>query len=198
MSNQAERDDVLLKLIAPQGGVVGGTPKILGTTLFVVPEASADADAIFAGCAKGHRLLPKKTGETWAVGDPLFWSASDAAFTTTPAAGLLRCGKCTEAAESDDTSGWVLFDGRNAKFASFKSTTASLTAAAGATQDLDVAIVGATAATIPQVSVAAYAGTGFPVIAKVVGGTDKITVTLANIHASAALNAVATLNVTID
>ena len=60
------------------------------------------------------------------------------------------------------------------------------------------AMPGATAASVPQVSLNTYAGAGFPQITKVVGGTDKVTVTILNSHVSANLTAAAVLNVTLD
>ena len=133
MSNQAQRDDNLLRLVAPAGGVVGGTPIRIGN-LFVIPESSVAAGEEFAGYRCAHRYLPKTTGQAWAVGDDLYWNASTSKFTNVAAADLLRCGRCTQAALTDDTSGWVLYDGLAAVsgFIAYEKATATAAPVYGA------------------------------------------------------------------
>lgn len=57
-----------LDLIAPAGGVVSGTPLLIGESILAVPVASKAATEIFAGQVEGVFLLPKLTADVMAAG----------------------------------------------------------------------------------------------------------------------------------
>lgn len=100
-----------LNLTAPTGGVTGGTPVKIGA-LLVIPSADADQTKTFAGHTTGVYTLPKKTGETWAEGDKLYWDNSAGTFTKTSATGLFPAGVAAEIqATSGATTGVVRLDG---------------------------------------------------------------------------------------
>jgi predicted RecA/RadA family phage recombinase len=61
-----------LELTAPAGGVVSGTPYLIGT-LLVVAEKSADAAAMFSALTKGAANVPKVPSEAWTEGLKIYW-----------------------------------------------------------------------------------------------------------------------------
>lgn len=99
-----------LTLTAPSGGVVSGAPVVIGS-IFGVPIASADEGELFALDRNGVHELAKTTGQSWAVGDKLYWNNTTKALTKTSAAGLYLVGSAAAVAGSADTVGLVALDG---------------------------------------------------------------------------------------
>lgn len=95
---------------APGGGVVGGTPVLIGT-LLVVPVASAAAAALFEGMAEGVFTLPKIAGVAWTEGALLYWDSATSAVGTVVSATTRRVGCAAAAALSADTTGQVRLHG---------------------------------------------------------------------------------------
>ena len=100
-----------MNFTAPSGGVTGGNAVKVGG-LVVVPAADVDETKTFAGHAEGVFTLDKKTGETWAEGDVLYFDNSTGEFTKTSATGLFKAGVAAEAVTTaGDTTGPVRLDG---------------------------------------------------------------------------------------
>lgn len=101
MKNFVQPGDTLT-LTAPSGGVVSGTPLLLGA-LFGVPVITAAAGETFTLAREGvYSGLPKATHATdqaWAVGDLLYWDDSAKKLTKT-ASGNTLVAIATAAAES--------------------------------------------------------------------------------------------------
>jgi predicted RecA/RadA family phage recombinase len=96
-----------LQLIAPAGGVVGGSPVKQGS-LIGIPVASAAENDQFTLSLKGaFSDLPKAAGEVWAVGDMVYWSTANSNFTKTVGANTFG-GYAYDAALSAAVVGSVL------------------------------------------------------------------------------------------
>lgn len=97
-----------ITLTVPAGGVVGGTPILIGTNLFGVPIAdNATVGDSFTMRVKGvYSDMPKAAGAAWAEGDPLYWDNTAKNFTKTSASNT-AVGVAVVAAASGDTVGTV-------------------------------------------------------------------------------------------
>lgn len=80
MKNYVQPGDTLT-LTAPSGGVVGGTPYLIGE-LFGVAAGDADEGAKFDLSRAGVFTMPKTTGTGWSEGDPLYWDNTTKKLTT--------------------------------------------------------------------------------------------------------------------
>ena len=98
-----------LTFTAPSGGVVSGTPYLIGS-LLVVATVTAAETLSFVGKATGVFILPKATGQAWAEGAKLYWDNSAKKMTTTSSGNTLA-GSVYIAALSADTTGYVRLDG---------------------------------------------------------------------------------------
>lgn len=87
MKNFIQNGDTLT-MTAPAGGVVGGALVVLGS-LFGVAAQSAPAGADFDLVTEGVFNLPKKTGETPAIGAKVYWETATSSVTTTPTGNTL-------------------------------------------------------------------------------------------------------------
>lgn len=86
MKNYVQHGDTLT-LTAPTGGVVAGSPYLIGAIFGVATETIPEGlpfDLRRFGVIK----LPKKSGEAWAEGDALYWD--NVAFALTKTAGALK------------------------------------------------------------------------------------------------------------
>ncbi|HXF83145.1 MAG TPA: DUF2190 family protein [bacterium] len=100
-----------LEFTAPAGGVIGGTPKLIGTIL-VIPVHDAAVGSKFRGVVSGQFSLPKNTGAGtgWVEGAKVFWDAGIGKVTGV-ATGNQLVGWGATAAADGDTIGRVRLDG---------------------------------------------------------------------------------------
>lgn len=131
--NLPQRDNTNLRLVAPAGGVTSGVPVAVGN-IVVLPQSTEDAGEIFTGLVRGYIKMAKKTGETWGLGDHLYFDPVAESLTKTDSGALLRVGKPTEAvAGASVVSAWVLFDGGAGAEAGLPGDITGVTAGAGLT-----------------------------------------------------------------
>ena len=97
-----------LTFTAPAGGVVSGTPYLIGSIL-VVAATSAAAGAQFEGMDEGVFTLPKATG-AWTEGAILYWD-NTAKNVTTVSTSNTKIGYAAAAQASGDTTGAVYLPG---------------------------------------------------------------------------------------
>lgn len=77
---------------APSGGVVSGTPVLIGN-LLVVPQDTVAQTLPFAGVVEGvFGSLPKTTSQVWAEGVILYWDNSTHKFSTAGSTGQYNIG----------------------------------------------------------------------------------------------------------
>lgn len=110
MKNYKQPGDVLT-LTAPSGGVVSGTPYLIGGQL-VVATHSADEGEDFAGKRSGvFSDLPKDTGAAWTQGELLYWDPGNDELTTAADIGNIPVGVAAEAALMAATTGTAFLHG---------------------------------------------------------------------------------------
>lgn len=104
MANNYVQHGKVLDLTAPAGGVVSGVPYLIGLFFGVALDTIAaglpfplDTEGVFSN-------LPKKTGEAWTEGAPLYWDDVNKYLTTT-AGALHRVAFAVKAAQAADTVG---------------------------------------------------------------------------------------------
>jgi predicted RecA/RadA family phage recombinase len=107
MANNFISDGRVLQLTVPSGGVVGGTPLLIGSILVVPVGTDATQNDLFAGISRGVLDLAKATGETWAEGDRVYWDNSAKKVTKT-AASNTPIGFAVQVQASGDTTGRLL------------------------------------------------------------------------------------------
>lgn len=95
---------------APTGGVVSGTPVLIGA-LLVVPVASAAQTEKFAGETLGVIEFTKVSAQAWTEGQVIFWDNTNKRFTSASATGLFPVGVAAEAAANPSALGKVRLDG---------------------------------------------------------------------------------------
>jgi predicted RecA/RadA family phage recombinase len=100
-----------IEFTAPGGGVVSGTPVLIGGIL-VVPGVTAAATVKFNGMIRGVFLLPKAPSQAWAEGALVYWDSGNARCTTAGPGNLL-VGFAVEAVGSGATltTGKVMLHG---------------------------------------------------------------------------------------
>lgn len=143
MKNWLQCGDTL-DLAAPSGGVVSGTPYLIGA-LFGIAGITADAGVTFPLAREGvFSGLPKATHATdqaWAVGDPLYWDDSAKKLTKTGTGNTLVAIATAAAASTAATGTAVLIPSVTARaFAAI----ASLTDNSGGTAGDTIAAIGGT------------------------------------------------------
>jgi predicted RecA/RadA family phage recombinase len=100
----------VMTLTAPAGGVVAGTPVLIGT-LFVVPATTVAAGLPFDGHAAGVHTLAKTASEGALVEhQPVYWDVANARFSIDHTVGL-PIGSMAAAALTADTSASVRLNG---------------------------------------------------------------------------------------
>jgi predicted RecA/RadA family phage recombinase len=104
-----EQPGDFVEFTAPSGGVVSGTPKMIGQIL-VIPTVTAAQGARFNGAIVGVYKVTKVGSQAWAEGAVVFWNGT--AFTTA-GAGNFQAGIATRAvgAGAGETTGYVRLDG---------------------------------------------------------------------------------------
>lgn len=104
MAKNYVQDGETLDLTAPAGGVVSGTPYLIGS-IFGVALDTIDAGNPFPLRVEGvFGNLPKKAAEAWTEGAPLYWDDVNKYLTTT-AGALKRVAYAVKAALAADTVG---------------------------------------------------------------------------------------------
>lgn len=96
-----------LQLIAPVDGVIGGSVVKQGSIIGIVVASAAEGQQYTLQIYGAFSDLPKTTGQAWAVGDMLYWDATNSLFTKTVGSNTFA-GYAYEAALSADTKGSVL------------------------------------------------------------------------------------------
>lgn len=99
----------VLALTAPSGGVVSGTPVLIGS-LVVVPLVTAAQTVAFSALVTGVATVPKATGTAWTEGAKLYWDVADTEFNTSSSGNTLA-GVAAAAADSADATGSIRLDG---------------------------------------------------------------------------------------
>jgi predicted RecA/RadA family phage recombinase len=94
-----------LTVPAPSPGVASGDPVLIGS-IFGVANGAAVTGADVEIDTVGVFTLPKATGASWAVGDPLYWDATAKNVTKTAGDNLV-IGAATAVAAGGDTVGNV-------------------------------------------------------------------------------------------
>lgn len=95
---------------APAGGVVSGTPALIGS-LLVIPTNTAAAGAQFEGVAEGVFTLPKIAGVAWTEGQLLYHDTAANNIGTVVSATTRRVGVAAAAAQAGDVTGQVRLNG---------------------------------------------------------------------------------------
>lgn len=108
MKNYVQPGEVL-ELTAPSGGVVSGTPVLIGA-LVVIPAVDAAQTVKFSAAVVGVYEVPKATGDAWLEGEKVYWDVADGNFNQSSSGNTL-VGVAARAAESADATGFVRFDG---------------------------------------------------------------------------------------
>lgn len=108
MKNYVQPGDVLT-LIAPSGGVVSGTPYLIGT-IFAIAAYSAAAGAEFEGKVCGVFDVPKVSAQAWTQGATIYWDDTAKLFTTVSTSNT-KVGVATLAAANPSSTGRVRLNG---------------------------------------------------------------------------------------
>lgn len=101
----------VLTLTSPTGGVVDGTPILIGG-LLVIPLVTAAATVSFTAGTVGVWTITKTASEVWTEGQAIFWDATNGKASNDPAVGFLPIGSAAAAAASADAGGAVRLTGQ--------------------------------------------------------------------------------------
>jgi predicted RecA/RadA family phage recombinase len=99
----------VLELTAPSGGVVSGTPYLIGTVL-VIALTTAAQTLPFRGKVTGVFYVVKNSAEAWTEGAKVYWDNTAKKFTTTSTSNTL-VGVAVAAAANPSSNGYVRLDG---------------------------------------------------------------------------------------
>jgi predicted RecA/RadA family phage recombinase len=100
------QEGCVLEFAAPTGGVVSGTPLLIGS-LVVIPLVTAAQTIRFNAAEAGVFTVPKATGAAWTEGQILYFDSTAGNFATAQSATARRAGVAIVAAASGDTTGIV-------------------------------------------------------------------------------------------
>lgn len=110
MRNFVQPGDVLT-FTAPGGGVVSGTPVLIGSLLVVATVTAAAGDS-FAGLTQGVVTGTKPGSQAWTEGAKIYWDNGAGKFTTTSGGNtLVGVAVVAVGAGADETTGTVRLDG---------------------------------------------------------------------------------------
>lgn len=104
-TNSVEHGQVQ-EFTAPTGGVVSGTPVLIGS-LVVIPLVTAAQTVRFNAALVGTWTVPKASGVAWTEGQVLYWDSTAGNFATAQSATARRAGSAMVAAASGDATGIV-------------------------------------------------------------------------------------------
>lgn len=93
----------VLTLEAPSGGVVAGSPVIIGLIVAIALSNAAEGE-VFEGQLTGVWTLPKTSAQAWTVGAQIYWTGTEA---TTVSTGNTKIGVATAAAANPSATGTV-------------------------------------------------------------------------------------------
>lgn len=110
MSKNYRSDGNVVTLTAPSGGVVSGSPVLIGS-LLVVPTMSAAVGEKFSGYARGVHELAKVAATAATEGADAFWNNTTKVVTPTSAIGLYKIGVFAAAAAAADSVAEVRLNG---------------------------------------------------------------------------------------
>lgn len=108
MKNYVSESDTIT-LAAPSGGVVSGTPTLIGN-LFGVPVTTAAEGELFALATEGVYTLTKKSTDVLTVGLVVYWDTTNHYVTLTKTSNY-RIGVATAAAANPSSTVTVRLDG---------------------------------------------------------------------------------------
>lgn|SRR5262245_43643150 len=94
---------------APTGGVVSGTPYLIGS-IVVIAGVSAAQGLPFNGLTTGVFEVDKVSAQAWTEGVKVYWDNTAKNFTTTVSTNTL-VGVAAAAAQNPSAKGLVLMDG---------------------------------------------------------------------------------------
>jgi predicted RecA/RadA family phage recombinase len=100
----------ILTFIAPSGGVVGGTPLMIGAML-VIPQKTKAEGLEFEGETQGIHELPKTSAQAWADGDRIFFNTSTSKLDSDGTTGPLVGVACEGGAANPSAVGMVRLNG---------------------------------------------------------------------------------------
>jgi predicted RecA/RadA family phage recombinase len=101
----------VLQLTAPSGGVVSGTPYLIGSLVSIALVTAAET-VPYSAMVTGTATVPKATGggSAWTEGVKLYWDDSAKKFTKTSGGNTLS-GVAVAAAADGATTGVIRLDG---------------------------------------------------------------------------------------
>lgn len=101
----------VLTFTAPIGGVVSGTPVLIGA-LVVVPQTTVAQTLPFEGVTSGQfSKVPKANGAAWSEGQLLYWDSAAGNFATAQSVTARRAAIAVVSALAGDTTGTVFLPG---------------------------------------------------------------------------------------
>ena len=89
---------------APNGGVVSGQSLVVGKMFGVVSE-TVPAGVSFALWTKGCYAVSKTSAQAWAIGDALYWDATNSVVTNVNTGALLPIGYAIAVAANPSATG---------------------------------------------------------------------------------------------
>lgn len=97
---------------APAGGVVSGTPYIIGSQLVIATNTVA-VGLPFEGLVLGVISAPKAASQAWTEGQAIYWDNTAKVFSSAATVGFFRAGTAAEAVAggAGDTTGKVRLTG---------------------------------------------------------------------------------------
>lgn len=109
MATTYQHDGDVMPYPAPSGGVVSGTPVMIGS-LFVVPLVTAAETVEFNGMTTGVHGLAKTSAQAWTAGQKIYWNTGTSKADSDGTTGPLIGTAAAIAANPTDT-GYVRLNG---------------------------------------------------------------------------------------
>lgn len=113
----------VMTFLAPAGGVVSGTPLMIGAA-FVVPLVTTTVGLPFAGKMNGVWVLNKTSAQAWTEGQRIYWDATNARADNTSTVGMF-IGVASAVAVNPSSTGLVRLNATAPEFA--ESSLAAIT-----------------------------------------------------------------------
>ena len=104
MAQNFVQDGNCVTMIAPSGGVVSGTPYLIGNTFGVALISAAEGEEFEMGLVGVWDSLPKESADTAVVGDRAYWSVANSNITTVATSNKLIGAFMVDAANGDTTA----------------------------------------------------------------------------------------------